>query len=525
MSLASVDDLGKGSAPTNGGRLDACVISSPPSTLYKNLEVRRRRRDTSSPVIAEIERIEGPVEREHMSDGKRPANATASFKVAAKRKLIARDEASTPERVEQIRDDFQFLRRAGLSNNREITKAPCNPARNETQGRPDSAKDMSIPRNHAQRMPRKVLAPKCINTDPTLSPSKAGAPDKFKKNPPAVDCDGESGYKGPSRQAQTLNDERSRTNLERTSLSGSEPPERPLHIASGSLSPDLCKTPLARIPSQDTPPPSDLSLGVVSSDVKGTLGRSSRRVKGSISYVQPNLRDKLRRPTKELVDAVIGEGRSNPIQSDGVTPDPNRAKNETVMKTVVVKWETDQQDAGSNPIQEPLSPLTSKRGSNVTDADLSGKRSSSDSHGDNIAEGRRVIVLKGEKLKREESTKMSPLGAEHGLFDIQASSPSVDTCDATSTLVAKQSRRVSRRHSSEQILHIQGTKSSSEASSQKRRKQGRDGDFRRPGRNDLDQGRIDKNTRKGSTGGASMVGMQDRIWNERTASRRRSMML
>ena len=48
----------------------------------------------------------------------------------------------------------------------------------------------------------------------------------------------------------------------------------------------------------DTPPPPD--LGGASS----SFGRSSRRARGSVSYAEPNLRDKMRRPGKELVDAV-----------------------------------------------------------------------------------------------------------------------------------------------------------------------------------------------------------------------------
>lgn len=52
----------------------------------------------------------------------------------------------------------------------------------------------------------------------------------------------------------------------------------------------------------DTPPPVDIS-------VHGETSRPSRRVRASISYAEPSLRDKMRRPTKELFDAVSGEGK------------------------------------------------------------------------------------------------------------------------------------------------------------------------------------------------------------------------
>lgn len=52
----------------------------------------------------------------------------------------------------------------------------------------------------------------------------------------------------------------------------------------------------------DTPPPVDIS-------VYGETSRPSRRVRAAISYAEPSLRDKMRRPTKQLYDAVSGEGK------------------------------------------------------------------------------------------------------------------------------------------------------------------------------------------------------------------------
>lgn len=53
---------------------------------------------------------------------------------------------------------------------------------------------------------------------------------------------------------------------------------------------------------KDTPPPTDIS-------VHGETSRPSRRARPAISYAEPSLRDKMRRPTKELFDAVRGEGK------------------------------------------------------------------------------------------------------------------------------------------------------------------------------------------------------------------------
>lgn len=54
----------------------------------------------------------------------------------------------------------------------------------------------------------------------------------------------------------------------------------------------------------DTPPPADISS-------KGETTRGNRRARAAVSYAEPNLRDKMRRPnTKQLFDAVAGEGKN-----------------------------------------------------------------------------------------------------------------------------------------------------------------------------------------------------------------------
>lgn len=57
----------------------------------------------------------------------------------------------------------------------------------------------------------------------------------------------------------------------------------------------------------DTPPPADISS-------RGETSRASRRSRGVVSYAEPNLRDKMRRPTKDMVDAVTGSRRSSQFE-------------------------------------------------------------------------------------------------------------------------------------------------------------------------------------------------------------------
>ncbi|KAM3500373.1 hypothetical protein MY10362_006453 [Beauveria mimosiformis] len=53
----------------------------------------------------------------------------------------------------------------------------------------------------------------------------------------------------------------------------------------------------------DTPPPTDIGS-------QGETSRPSRRSRSAISYAEPNLKDKMRRPRNETFDAVSGEGKS-----------------------------------------------------------------------------------------------------------------------------------------------------------------------------------------------------------------------
>ena len=82
------------------------------------------------------------------------------------------------------------------------------------------------------------------------------------------------------------------------------PPETPAP-PNDLFSPVSSEASAARAESRDTPPPPDLGPDTGT----GSFGRASRRSRGSINYAQPNLRDKMRRPTSELVDAVGAEER------------------------------------------------------------------------------------------------------------------------------------------------------------------------------------------------------------------------
>lgn len=81
-------------------------------------------------------------------------------------------------------------------------------------------------------------------------------------------------------------------------------PETPAPLSHDLFSLVSSEPSAARPHSRDTPPPSDLQPSASNTGVFGTTDRATRRSRGSVSYAEPNLRDKMRRPTKDLVDAV-----------------------------------------------------------------------------------------------------------------------------------------------------------------------------------------------------------------------------
>lgn len=111
-----------------------------------------------------------------------------------------------------------------------------------------------------------------------------------------------------------------------------------------------------------TPPPSDVSS-------TREPARPSRRNRAAISYAEPNLRDKMRRPTKELTDAVSGEGKyaRRSSQVDLVAPESVKVKREVEAednwKSLPAAPKLSSDNASEN---MPESPLAGKKPSDAS---------------------------------------------------------------------------------------------------------------------------------------------------------------
>ena len=116
-------------------------------------------------------------------------------------------------------------------------------------------------------------------------------------------------------------------------------PETPAPAALDLFSPIPSEPSAPRPKSQDTPPPSDIDPEASKADAFGSLGRSTRRPRGGVSYAEPNLRAKMRRPTKELVDAVGAEEKMHQsvvfVKSEESLPGLDKS----TLRTVVIKKE------------------------------------------------------------------------------------------------------------------------------------------------------------------------------------------
>lgn len=135
-------------------------------------------------------------------------------------------------------------------------------------------------------------------------------------------------------------------------------------IDSVSIHP-LSPEPLALGESHDTPPPADINS-------RGEAARPSRRARSQVSYTEPNLRDKMRRPSKQLVSAVAGEGKyhRSSIKADEFHPSvisssisSAKAENACTSNPVAVfkpGGETQREERQAEIDQSPLSKKSSK---------------------------------------------------------------------------------------------------------------------------------------------------------------------
>ncbi|EXJ82532.1 hypothetical protein A1O3_06345 [Capronia epimyces CBS 606.96] len=328
---------------------------------------KRRKRRTSS--------LLQDMPTEPVSEPSLPAEAGPQLlKSGAKRKLDLTELEEQVPLPPGENDDFVFQRRQAIWNNpasikkaSRFTRAPGRENEKPTET------DGSSPQKSTGGA-RKILAPKSTN-----SPTKRRVQVSEKFGNLKDDRDGE--------QKQSVNaSPRKRRVQPEFEVPGivldaneavephSLPPKTPSAQEADILSP-ISTEPSAR-PTHHSQEAAVLNS--VEDVLNGSIGRGSRRARAAVSYAEPNLRDKMRRPGKELVGAVEGlaKNKDNPPSAHARGSSIDRAPSEALSgidtKDVVIKVkqekDTSEQRERWNELampvsskkEEPTSPLRDK---------------------------------------------------------------------------------------------------------------------------------------------------------------------
>ena len=287
------------------------------TALPVNLETRKKRRESFHQRESNQKR-DGTDLIVHNVRPEAPTASAQPLKVGAKRKLTLCEENDRPS-LEADKDEFRFKRKNGDSA--AHTVKPKISSRDKAieasidgvQGiRTENLKDKS--KNIIASTGRKALGPKSVNSDPH-SPAKAanlGSKDNVS-----------TGKDGLTQRIRDRNEKKIKepyTNVQKVvteievaraqaAKSTAIPPKTPIPPGLDLFSPSVSDPSESRPDLRDTPPPPDLGPDTGT----GSFGRGSRRPRVSVSYAEPSLRDKMRRPTKELVDAVSAGERNRQV--------------------------------------------------------------------------------------------------------------------------------------------------------------------------------------------------------------------
>lgn len=409
-----------------------------PTELSANLETRRSRKGRPSQIhVRQGSLLASPPTRAE------PETTALMLRTGAKRKLADRDLDQRPIKPPNS-DGFSFTRRGvqgemktGPPKSSSQSNSPreeCNDE--ETKSRPKPA--------------RKVLGDKSINMSPRKAqPLNPAGPDKSGQ-PAKPDKDGLGNQPGARRVPSIpvpCSPEHVISSVEigppAGPVSPGPPPETPT-IPQDMFSPTPSEASIGPDRNRDTPPPSDL----ISNNSAAEGARPARRVRSTVNYAEPSLVAKMRRPGKQLADAISG------LQDPRLAMNASSTReNSTHTGTAVMKSEVgiDEKDWKSFPAStaEPTSPLR-KRSTGTSIVTAAGavpsKYSSSSILGppdiSAATRKRRTQPQQGQAfgMKMEQATKEME---NMDIYELEgSSSPSAES--TAMSLVTK----ASRRHSS-----------------------------------------------------------------------------
>lgn len=307
------DPIGFDPSPVAEEPQEETVEDGEPS-LSVNLETRKKRRESGPKLsIRRVSVFESPEETEEA-----PAKP---LRTGAKRKFSVQEDEDTNQAKG---DAFRFSRRnaAETETSNEEPRLPTL----------DRLPVLSASKHSDIFLMSKANIVEPVNTDPVVSPKKQRSsaqekPGKLEK---------------PTAKARS----RPRLNITRNStpdlpsipipepvptadiILDSLPPKTP--AADAIISPPSTEPSTQRPENKDTPPPGDLS----SADQTGQAGRPGRRARPQVSYKEPSLNVKMRRPDAKLVDAVVDRRTSVESHNPPSTVVKREANGEIAWKPV-----------------------------------------------------------------------------------------------------------------------------------------------------------------------------------------------
>ncbi|KEF57708.1 uncharacterized protein A1O9_05626 [Exophiala aquamarina CBS 119918] len=278
----------------NASRSSGQEVTDEVSQLPSTLERRRRRR--TSALLQDMPREDEAAEQQLVE-----AAPPQLLKVGAKRKLEASELEEPLSRQSRESDEFIFQRRrenvSGLAGGRKTSRFARPPGREN-----DPAVGTTTLSPEKIIAPRKILAPKTTNSP---AKRKVQIPEKLVALEDSREVRMDQEPVKPSRRTKippALGKRVDSDPLSQDLRTDDLQPKTPAFLSEDMFSP-VSTEPSARTTLQKT---EAAVLNSVEDVLNGSIGRGSRRARAAISYAEPSLRDKMRRPGKELVGAVEG---------------------------------------------------------------------------------------------------------------------------------------------------------------------------------------------------------------------------
>jgi hypothetical protein len=325
-----------------------------------NLETRRKRR------VSSFLENTSSLPEEPRNTVAEAQEIDVSLKPGSKRKLSAREEDDNMNAASKCSDDFSFQRRSATSstplprtNNSRFTRPA---SKQGTQ--PTNEQSLASPPKKDQPT-RKVLAPKSTNSPTKVR--RVNVDDKIAAlKEDALKNATSRASRQDRRQSIALpgdeagqNDQR-KSQLKHDVLAEPETAHQVLELHPKTPAGLDLFSPASTEPSvKSNGQPTEMAVTASVEDVLGNAGRGSRRARAAVSYAEPNLRDKMRRPGKELVTAVEGIDHFKNREASVRTESVDRRDSEDGVKkeqlTDDAAWKRLPQV-----VDEPPSPLSNK---------------------------------------------------------------------------------------------------------------------------------------------------------------------